>query len=383
VSLLENLACGRCDESHEATRPQTVCTACGAPLLARYDLDGGAVPSLEEVLGRPAGQFRLPELLPNTTGADTPTLGEGATPLLSATRIAPELGVAALLVKDESQNPTASFKARGMAVAVARARELGGEVICLPSAGNAGAAAAAYGALHGLEVCVAIPKATPEVIVRECEAVGASVVRLRGTIADCGRWIAEEAASQGWLNLATLREPYRIEGKKVMGYELFWELGRLPDVIVYPTGGGTGLIGMAKAFDEMQALGWIGPERPRFVAVQLAGCAPIVRAFDAGEESARPWEDPQETSAYGLRVPSAIGDFLMLRALRDSGGTAVAVSEESLRTGANRIATSLGLWPSPEGGACMAAADRLAETGWLRPEDTVVLFNTGSPLTYL
>lgn len=337
---------------------------------------------MDEVRRRPPGEFRFHEALPTAAGADTPTLGEGATPVLPAEGLAASLGLPGLLIKDEAQNPTGSFKARGMAVAVARARELGAEALALPSAGNAGAAAAAYGALHGLEVHVAIPRATPATIAAECEATGARVTLVDGTIAGAGAWIAEQAAAEGWFNLATLREPYRIEGKKVMGYELFWELGGLPNVVLYPTGGGTGLIGMAKAFDEMEMLGWIGKERPRFVSVQMDSCAPIVRAFESGAEEAGKWERPGETAAYGLRVPAALGDFLILRALRATGGRAVAVSEAEMETGVERAGTTLGLWLSPEGGACVAAAAKLRAQDWLQRGESVVLFNTGSPLTY-
>ena len=383
MSRLIDLACGRCDERHDAAALQTVCAACGGPLLVRYDLESPGLPSLSDVLARPPGQFRFPELLPTLAGPETPTLGEGATPLVRTGRLAAALGLPGLLIKDESQNPTGSFKARGMAVAVARAVELGVTTVCLPSAGNAGAAAAAYGALHGLDVHVAVPEGTPDAIRRECEAAGAQVEAVAGTIADAGEWISGRARTRGWFNLATLREPYRIEGKKVMGYELCWQLGRVPDVVVYPTGGGTGLIGMAKALDEMEAIGWIGKERPRFVSVQTAGCAPIVRAFEEGEDEAQPWDDPAPTEAYGLRVPSALGDFLMLRTLRRTNGTAVAVTEEEIAAGTERMATSTGLWGAPEGGACVAAVTKLRATGWVRDEDTVVLFNTGSPLTYL
>ncbi|TAH38756.1 MAG: threonine synthase [Planctomycetota bacterium] len=376
------LECGRCGQRHASQRLHNVCTACGGPLLCRYDLDTPGLPALEEVLRRPAGQFRLHELLPTESGAQTPSLGEGATPLLPGAGLGAALGLPGLLVKDEAQNPTSSFKARGMAVAMARARELGAVAVCLPSAGNAGCAAAAYGARHGLEVHVAVPQATPRAIVRACRALGAGVTEVPGSIADAGKWMAEQAAQHGWFSLATLREPYRVEGKKVMAYELVYELGRVPDVVVYPTGGGTGLIGMAKAFDEMQSMGWIGAERPRFVSVQMAGCAPIVRAFESGAETALAWDAPAETAAYGLRVPAALGDFLMLRALRGSGGSAVAVSEEEMQAGCERMARRLGLWPAPEGGACVAAAAKLRARGWLGAGECVVLFNTGSPFPY-
>lgn len=352
-----------------------MCAGCGGPLLARYRLEIGSLPR-DEVLARPPGQFRLPEVLPTEAGELTPSLGEGATPMLPAPRIGD-----GVWVKDEAQNPTGSFKARGMAVAVARSVELGATRLCLPSNGNAGGAAAAYGALHGVAVAVAIPANTPQPLVDEARAYGAQVTLVEGSIADAAR--AQEAMEvEGWFSLATMREPYRVEGKKMMGYEIFWDLGSVPDVIVYPTGGGTGLVGMAKAFDEMEKLGWIGPERPRMVAVQFAGCAPIVRAFQAGEDRARPWEDPGTTSAYGLRVPSATGDRLMLRALRQTGGTAVAVTEAELLEGTVRLARQAGIWGSPEGGACVAAHRRLSEAGWIRGGERVVLFNTGAASKY-
>ena len=352
-------------------------------MFCRYDLQTAGLPRLAEVLRRPPGEFRLHELMPTRAGAATASLGEGATPLLPGAGLADELGLPRLWIKDEAQNPTASFKARGMAAAMARARELGAAAVALPSAGNAASAAAAYGALHGLEVHVAIPEATPEPIVRACRALGASVTRVPGSIADAGRWIGERQQEHGWFSLATLREPYRVEGKKVMAYELLYDLGRLPDVIIYPTGGGTGLIGMAKAMDEMAQLGWIGAERPRFVCVQMAGCAPLVRAFDQGRPAAEPWADPEETAAYGLRVPAALGDFAMLRTLRETAGTAVAVTEDEMQAGVERMARSMGLWPAPEGGAAVAAAAKLRARGWLNAEDAVVLFNTGSPFPYL
>jgi len=307
-----------------------------------------------------------------------PTLGEGGTPMIPAPRIGRKVWV-----KDESLNPTGSFKARGMAVAIPRNIELGASLFCLPTNGNAGGAAAAYAAFHWVHVVLAMPANTPRPLVEEARAYGAEVTLVDGTIADCARLIAEKAAAEDWFNLATLAEPYRVEGKKMMGYEIYWDLGcRLPDVIFYPTGGGTGLVGMAKAFDEMEELGWIGSERPRMVAVQVEGCAPIVRAFHAGADHAEPWEDPAETEAYGLRVPSALGDRLMLAALRRTKGTAVAVFEEEMTYGTERLATEVGVWGSPEGGACVAAYEILSQKDWIRPDETVVIFNTGSALKY-
>lgn len=375
--FLSHLECGNCGLAHDAQILQTVCVECGGPLLARYRLDDPALPDLDDVLARAPGQFRFHEVLPTNADAATPTLGEGATPLFASPGLGPRI-----LVKDEAQNPTGTFKARGMAVAIARNHELGAEKFCLPSAGNAGGAAAAYAALHGVSVDVAIPANTPTALIGEVEAHGGTVTLVEGTIADASRLQSEWTEANGWFTLATMHEPYRVEGKKMMAYEIFWDLGRLPDVIFYPTGGGTGLVGMAKAFEEMEALGWIGMERPRMVSVQVEGCAPIVRAFHAGAEEAEPWADPAETSAYGLRVPSALGDRLMLRAIRSTSGTAVAVSEDEMKAGTSRLAEDAGVWGSPEGGACVAALDRLLDSGWIGEDDTVVLFNTGSALKY-
>ncbi len=377
-SLLSHLECGNCLERHQADRLHNTCLACGGPLLAKYRLGESGVPTLDEVLARRAGQFRFHELLPTRAGASTPTLGEGATPLVATPGLGPNVWV-----KDESQNPTGSFKARGMAVAVAKNVELGASAICLPSNGNAGGAAAAYGALHGVPVDVAMPANTPRPLVLEAEALGASVTLVDGTIADAGEIQAEKARSGDWFSLATLKEPYRVEGKKVMGYEIFWDLGHLPEVIVYPTGGGTGLVGMVKAFDEMGELGWIGAQRPRMVAVQVSGCAPIVQAFHSGANEAGVWDNADETSAFGLRVPSAIGDRLMLEGLRSSDGTAVAVSEGEMLRATARLAKDAGIWGSPEGGACLAALEHLRDEGWITPTAEVVLFNTGAATKYL
>lgn len=375
---LSHLECGNCQHRHDAAVLQSVCTECGGPLLARYGLTDPDIPSLDDVLARSPGQFRFHEVLPTDAGPDTLTLGEGATPLLRALNLGPNIWV-----KDEAQNPTGSFKARGMAVALARSVELGPTEFCLPSNGNAGGAAAAYTALHGVTVDVAIPDNTPRPLIEETRSLGATVTLVDGTIADAARLQREKAEANGWFSLATLHEPYRVEGKKIMGYELFWDLGRLPDAVFYPTGGGTGLVGMVKAFDEMEQLGWIGAERPRMVAVQVAGCAPIVRAFHGGMDSAGTWDDPEETSAFGLRVPSALGDRLMLSGLRRTGGTAIAVSEEDMLEATRRMAVEAGIWGSPEGGACLAAYEKLIGDGWLGEDETAVLFNTGSALKYL
>lgn len=375
-SHLSHLECGNCSARWDSNRLQSRCGSCSGPLLARYRLTDPGMPGLAEIVSRSPGQFRFHELLPNLTGSDTPTLGEGATPLLRADALG-----SSVWVKDEAQNPTGSFKARGMAVALARNVELGGKEFHLPSNGNAGAAAAAYAALHRVKVTVAVPANTPEALVAMARLGGAEVIRVEGTIADASAALAGREGGLGF-PLATLGEPYRVEGKKIMAYEIFWDLGHLPDAILYPTGGGTGLVGMAKAFDEMEELGWIGPQRPRMVAVQSADCAPIVRAFHAGVAHAEPWREAGETSAYGLRVPSPIGDRLMLAALRATAGTAIAVSENELVEGTSRLASRAGIVGSPEGGACLAAYERLLVEGWLSPREEVVLFNTGAAANY-
>jgi len=355
-----------------------------APLFARYDLQAiGNRLRVSDLSQRPKSLWRYAELLPVRDPQYAICLGEGGTPLIESPRLAEALGVRArLFIKDESQNPTGSFKARGMAVAVSRAWELGAGSLALPTAGNAGSAAAAYAARAGLPVHIVMPRSTPEPIIRECRALGAQVELVDGNISDCGAKVREGIERHGWFDLSTLKEPYRVEGKKTMGYELAEDFDwRLPDVVVYPTGGGTGLVGMWKAFDEMQALGWIGAERPRMVSVQPQGCAPIVRAFQAGLDSAEPWQNPS-TIAHGLCVPGAIGDFLMLRALRQSGGGAVAVSDGAMLEMVDLLGKTTGIFSSPEGAATLAALPELVETGVVNQDDRVVLFNTGSGLKY-
>jgi threonine synthase len=377
------LECGMCGAVYGD--PETLwrtSPCCGKPLLARYDLAplrGRFTPAA--LVGREPSMWRYAEVLPVRDPEFRVTLGEGFTPLLDAPRLAAELGVGRVWVKDEGQNPTGSFKARGLSAAVARAKELGARDVALPSAGNAGSAAAAYGAAAELPVHVAVPRDTPRPILAEIRALGADLRLVDGLITDAGAVIAEGAESHGWFDLSTLKEPYRVEGKKTMGYELVEQLGRVPDVIVYPTGGGTGLVGMWKAFDEMEELGWIGAERPRMVSVQSTGCAPIVRAWETGAESAEPWENA-ETLASGLRVPRAIGDFLVLDAIRSSGGAAVAVTDGAMTEAVDLIGRTTGVFAAPEGGATAAAVSRLLAEGLLHPDEEVVLFNTGSGLKY-
>lgn len=356
----------------------------GKPLFARYDLEilrERFTP--EEVRGRRADLWRYAEVLPVRNPDARLALGEGWTPLIDAYRTAARLGVRRLWIKDEGQNPTGSFKARGLCLAVSRALELGAEAVAIPSAGNAGSAAAAYGAAAGLPVHVVVPTDTPAPILEEITALGADLQLLDGLISDCAKIVREGVERHGWFDLSTLKEPYRVEGKKTMGYELWEQLGgRLPDAIVYPTGGGTGLIGMWKAFDEMEALGWIGPERPKMFTVQAAGCAPMVRAWEAGAEHAETWQGAR-TYASGLRVPGAVGDFLILRALRESGGGAVAVPDAAMEEWVRHVGADTGIFAAPEGGATAAATAALLEREMISPDDEVLLFNTGSGLKYV
>jgi threonine synthase len=380
---VSHLECGLCGAAY-ADAEQLWCTSpcCERPLLARYDLAplrGRFTPAA--LAGRAADLWRYAEVLPVRDADHRITLGEGLTPLIDAPRLADELGVERIWIKDEGQNPTGSFKARGLVMAVARARELGVDAVALPSAGNAGAAAAAYGAAAGLAVHVAVPRDTPATLVAETRALGAEVRLVDGLITDAGAFLAEAAARHWWFDLSTLKEPYRVEGKKTMAYELVEQLGRIPDVIVYPTGGGTGLVGMWKAFDEMEELGWIGAERPRMIAIQATGCAPIVRAWERGHEQAMPWPDAR-TAAWGLRVPRAIGDTLILEAIRSSGGAAIAVDDGAMAGAVGRIGRCTGVYASIEGGATAAAIPVLLDRGLLHSGEEIVLFNTGSGLTY-
>lgn len=382
MTFLTHLECALCGKTYDADRLWQACPDCGRPLLARYDLEAARRLGRERLIGPEPSLWRYRALLPLRDDGPIVTLGEGYTPLLPARRLGAELGMPHLYIKEESLNPTASFKARGLAVAVSRALELGVREMVIPSAGNAAGAAAAYAARAGLRLHVFMPRDVPAPFLAECRALGAEITLVDGLITDCGREARKLAQKHGWFDLSTLKEPYRLEGKKTMGYELAEQMGwQLPDVIIYPTGGGTGLVGMWKAFEEMAWLGWIGERRPRMVTVQSAGCAPIVRAFHAGEEFAAPWENAQ-TVAAGLRVPSAVGDFLILRALRASGGTAVAVPDEALLEGQKWLGRTEGIFACPEGGATLAALKALLDEGWIDAGERVVLFNTGSGLKY-
>jgi threonine synthase len=358
--------------------------SCGAPLLARYDLDLARGWSRDTLRSRPATMWRYRELLPVFDGEEPVTLGEGFTPLIHARRLGARLGMTRLFIKDESLNPTNSFKARGQSAAITRARALGATTIALPSAGNAGNAAAAYAARAGLEAKVFLPRDVKLPFVQECVLYGADVTLVDGLITDAGRVAAERGAPLGWYDVSTLKEPYRIEGKKTMAYEIAEQMEwRWPDWIVYPTGGGTGMIGMWKAFEEIEHIGWVKPaRRPRMVSVQAEGCAPIVGAYERGDETAPPWEGAS-TIADGLRVPRAIGDFLILRAVRESGGTALAVADRAMIDGMLEIGSVEGVSAAPEGGAALAAIKRLLDDRLIKRDDSVVLFNTGGALKYL
>ncbi len=381
-SFLSHLECSRTGKRHDASTAQNL-SAEKHPLLARYDLEAAAPTFTPSSLrGRPFDLWRYHEVLPIHEERHCIKLGEGGTPLHRARRLEAELDLGELHLKDEGMNPTGSFKDRGLCLAVSAAWQLGLDGVALPSAGNAGGAAAAYAARAGMDCVVAVPQDCPEVNRIEASVYGAEIHPVDGLISDAGRLIAAMAEERGLFEVATLKEPYRIEGKKTMAYEVFEQLGRLPEVMLYPTGGGTGLIGMWKAFDEMERLGWIGAERPRMISVQAEGCAPIPRAFEEGAESSTMWENAS-TVASGLRVPKAIGDFLILRAVRESGGVAIAVSDEELMRDARRIAAVEGIFAAPEGGACLAALRRLRESGRVSRDETVVLFNTGTGAKYV
>ena len=382
--FLTHLNCTACGLRHEWSTLQNLCTACQKPLFPIYDLTAaGRVLKREALVRREKSLWRYRELLPLPLHLDPISLGEGGTALLRAARYGAELGLSNLWVKDESQNPTQSFKARGMAVAVSMAQHLGATKLAVPTAGNAGGALAAYAARAGLEAHIFMPSDTPRANVIECRELGAHVRLIDGLITDCGAEIARRKEAEGWFDLSTLKEPYRVEGKKTLGYELAEQLEwELPDVILYPTGGGTGLIGMWKAFDEMETMGWIGAKRPRMFSVQASGCAPIVRAFEAGETSAAEFSKAH-TCASGLRVPKAIGDFLMLKILRDSKGGAVTVDDETMIRTTREVGAKEGIFVAPEGAACFAALQPLSAEGKIKPEERVVIFNTGSGIKYL
>ena len=381
--FLTHLECTSCGLRHEWTRLQNVCTNCQKPLFAIVDLAAlGKLDCFKQssLQGREKSLWRYREVLPLPADIEPISLGEGGTPLLRAKKFGENVD---LWIKDESLNPTQSFKARGMAVAVSMAKHLGATKLAASSAGNAGGALAAYAARAGLEAHIFMPRDTPRANIVECRELGAHVTLIDGLITDCGAEIARRKDAEGWFDMSTLKEPYRVEGKKTLGYELAEQLNwQLPDVILYPTGGGTGLIGMWKAFDEMETLGWIDRKRPRMFSVQASGCAPIVRAFEAGEKTA-PEFPKAHTVASGLRVPKAIGDFLMLKILHESNGGAVAVDDEDMIRAVREVGSSEGLFVAPEGAACFAALKSLRATGRIDNSERVVIFNTGSGIKYV
>jgi threonine synthase len=384
MSYFTHLECAYCQKELAADRLQNLCPDCGKPLLARYDLEAARSGLAKDRLaGRPETLWRYHEMLPVRDSKYALTLGEGFTPLSHAKRLGEQIGAPNVYIKNEGLNPTGSFKDRGLCLAVSKALELGATALSIPTAGNAGGAMSAYAAVAGLPAFVFMPADVPELFVSECRNFGAEVTRVDGLITDCGRIARESVEKFGRFDISTLKEPYRVEGKKTLGYEIAEQMNwQLPDVIVYPTGGGTGMVGMWKAFEEMEALGWIGPKRPRMVSVQMEGCAPIIRAFETGTEFAEPWENAH-TIAEGLRVPAAVGDFLVLRALRESGGTAVAVSDSKSLEGVGLIGRTEGLFACPEGGAVLEGYRKLLAAGWVRREEKTVLFNTGSGLKYI
>ncbi len=381
MSKATHLECSVCGTRFEAGQAANLCS-CGGPLLVRYDLDKIRHRWLRrEVPNGPASMWRYAPVLPPADEAIV-SLGEGWTPLIRTKRLGARVGADSLWVKDEGMNPTASFKARGLSCAISMCVELGIKKVAIPSAGNAASALAAYAAAAGLESYIFMPRDVPQANYLECKAYGANVTLVDGLISDCGKIVAERGPKEGWFDISTLKEPYRIEGKKTMGYEVAEQMGwELPDAIFYPTGGGVGLIGMWKAFAEMEKLGWIGGKRPKMISVQAEGCAPIVRAFEENEPRSKFFENAH-TVAAGLRVPKALGDFLVLQGVRESGGAAVAVSDDEMLDSAIELASNEGIYAAPEGAACVAALRKLLASGLLKSSDKIVLYNTGSGLKY-
>ncbi len=380
-NFLTHLECTNCSKIWSADELHSICPACGKVLFARYDLDQARAHFSQTTLRqRAGGMWRWFEIMPVRDEKNVITLGEGNTPLIPVPQLGKPFGASKLYVKEEGLNPTGSFKARGLSAAVSKAKELGVTSIGMPSAGNAGAALAAYGARAGLDIFIFMPQDTPEMMKREGAVYGAHVFLVKGLINDAGKIVKEQAAQRGWFDVSTLKEPYRAEGKKTLGLELAEQLDwTLPDAIIYPAGGGTGVVGMWKAFDELEQLGWIGNQRPKMIIVQAEGCAPLIKAYRAGVRHAELWQDAH-TLAPGIRVPVAFADYLILDAVRNSGGTAVSVSDTAIVQAMNTIARTEGIFAAPEGAATFAAYQQLIHTGFLKPEERVVLFNTGSGL---
>ena len=383
MNNLTHLECSLCAKQYSAGTVQNLCS-CGGPLLVRYDLvkTKQSWPR-DSVAQGPSNMWRYAPVLPVRNPESIVSLGEGMTPLIKTGRLGKRYGASEVWVKDEGINPTGSFKARGLSCAISMCVELGIRKVAIPSAGNAASAMAAYAAAAGLESYIFMPNDVPQSNYIECKAFGANVTLVDGLISDCGRIVAERKDAEGWFDVSTLKEPYRIEGKKTMGYEVAEQFGwELPDVIFYPAGGGVGLIGMWKAFEEMETLGWISSKRPKMIAVQAEGCQPVVRAFEQGKQRSEFWENAH-TVASGLRVPKPLGDFLILDAVRKSGGTAIAVSDSDALDAGIQLATDEGIFAAPEGGACIAALRKLLSNGFLKPHERIVIYNTGAGLKYL
>jgi threonine synthase len=382
MNAVSHLECSLCGKRFERARVLNLCD-CGGPLLVRYDLESLRRSwSRDQVAHGPNSMWRYAPALPPRAESIV-SLGEGMTPLIRTLRLGARVGSGDLWVKDEGLNPTGSFKARGLSCAISMAVELGITKVAIPSAGNAASAMAAYAAAAGIESHIFMPRDVPQSNYIECKAFGSYVTLVDGLISDCAKIVNDGRATEGWFDVSTLKEPYRIEGKKTMGYELCEQMGwQLPDVIFYPTGGGVGIIGMWKAFDEMEALGWIGSKRPKMIAVQAEGCQPVVRAYEEGEQRSQFWENAR-TVASGLRVPKPLGDFLILEAVRKSGGTAIAVSDDQLIDAGIQLASDEGIFVAPEGAACVAALEELLARGFLKKDERIVIYNTGAGLKYL
>ena len=383
-STFSHLECSKCGVKYSKTELHNLSPCCTLPLFPQYDLEKAkSILHKKDLKSRESNMWRYGEIMPVEFKENIISLGEGWTPLVQANRLGELKGFSNLYLKNESINPTGSFKDRGMSVAISKAREFHLKNIAIPTAGNAGGSAAAYAAKAGQEAFIFMPNDTPKAFQVECDQYGANVEMIDGLISDCGKIVGERKEKEGWFDISTLKEPYRVEGKKTMGYELAeqfnWEL---PDVIIYPTGGGTGIIGMWKAFDEMETMGWIGSHRPKMISVQAKGCSPIVDAFDQGLDRAQPFQNPK-TSALGLRVPAAVGDFLILNSIRESEGIALSVTDDELMTGTKQIGSSEGIFSAPEGGATLAALPKLLDRGIIKPNDRIVLFITGSGLKYV
>lgn len=383
LTTITHLECSLCATRYEAGKVHNLC-ACGGPLLVRYDLEKLKQSwSREWINNGPSSMWRYAPVLPVSKPSAIVSLGEGMTPLINTRRLGARLGANDLWVKDEGVNPTGSFKARGLSCAISMCAELGVQKVAIPSAGNAAGAMSAYAAAAGIEAYIFMPRDVPQSNFIECSATGAKVTLVDGLISDCGKIVASRKDAEGWYEISTLKEPYRIEGKKTMGYEVAEQFRwQLPDAIFYPCGGGVGMIGMWKAFDEMETMGWISSKRPKMIAVQAEGCAPIVKAFEQGKRRSEFFENA-ETVASGLRVPKAIGDFLVLDAVRESSGTAVAVSDVEMIDAGIALASDEGIFAAPEGGACVAALKKLLANGFLKADERIVIYNTGSGLKYL